>query len=491
MVGTSYNLFQWSLLAVAMVSAAAGNVLASTSSGSDASLSAEDCYHRAVELGASENAELMQMEIVHLVQRAADAGYPPALAQMGVFYWKGWGIAQDAAKAADYYIRAANAGVAGAMNNLSVLYYQGEGVPRDVKKAQNLCRDAIALDSSDALVYCNLALYLRSEPQTKAVKLEIEMLLRKAAELGDVASMIALAQDYGDDGGVCAAAPKEAYRYWYKAAMQEEPRAYYDLAECYMKGLGTEVDEQEGLDMMHAAAAAGDARALYKLGRLYENGVLEPANQDKAAEYYMRAIKVGHPVAGAALMRMLLRGYERVELSDETKVQLMERAAEAGVYGCATYLACYFADDSSLDTGAHEKWLKLASERDAEPLACFIRGEEILHNSLATPLEKKEAIRLLEFSSSMGVGPATCALGYLYLTEKGCVMKDLTKVVHYFQLAAEQGEAEGADMLSELYAMGMGVSVNKELSQEWKKKADDVRKQNRIRDAHPHIILPD
>lgn len=146
----------------------------------------------------------------------------------------------------------------------------------------------------------HLAQYLRSEPQTDETKREIEGLLRRAVELGDVDSMLELAKD----GGVCEADAEEAYQYWYRAAKRGDERAFYGLAECYMKGLGTEEDAQEGLEMLHAAADAGDDRALYRIGRLFEN----EGNQDKAAECYIHAIEAGNAVAGAALMRMLLLG---------------------------------------------------------------------------------------------------------------------------------------------------------------------------------------
>jgi len=60
--------------------------------------------------------------------KAAEAGLPKAMYDLGVCLHKGEGLAApDYAAAADWYLRGADAGHAGAANNLAAMYILGRG----------------------------------------------------------------------------------------------------------------------------------------------------------------------------------------------------------------------------------------------------------------------------------------------------------------------------------------------------------------------------
>ena len=71
-----------------------------------------------------------------LLQKAADAGNPVAMKNLGWLYRDGLGVAQDYDKAREWYQKAADAGNAFAMNNLGWLYQHGYGVAQDYGKAR-------------------------------------------------------------------------------------------------------------------------------------------------------------------------------------------------------------------------------------------------------------------------------------------------------------------------------------------------------------------
>lgn len=513
------------LATVSGMESAAGSAESQPQSGTADLADAEIWYQQAHTLSTQEDAEAKLQEIVSLVQKAADAGHPQAMAQMGVYHRNGDVVPQDWKKAISYYEQAAAAGIAGAMNNLAAMYYLGEGAPRDVGKAQQLCRKAIAIDPSDALPYRNLALYLQDEEPTADIKREICELLHKAAELNDVDAMLILAQEYSEDGGVCDASPKMAYRYWYRAAKRNATQAYYPLAECYLKGSGTETDTHEGLDIMQTAANAGDsramayladiklrekrgknsqkeayalyrqaaaggnARALYMLGRAHEEGRLAPPDPEKAAAYYARAIEAGDAHAGAALIRMQMMGFEKAEIPAEIKLQLLAKAAEAGVYGCATHLACSYYAKNEKDSILFRKWLKWACYKDHEPMACFIYGSWLLKETTASEKQQKEAIRLLKFASEQGIGGASCVLGGFYMQENGPVPQNISIAIEYLRLAARQGEADGAELIADMCAEGIGVEKDWWLARKWRRYARAIRKQEENKPQPPLIRL--
>ncbi|WP_372785796.1 peptidoglycan-binding protein [Phenylobacterium sp.] len=68
-------------------------------------------------------------------QRAAEAGDPPAMHNLALYYFRGEGGPQDAAAAAQWFKKAAQHGVVDSQYNLGLLYQSGSGVPRDLAQA--------------------------------------------------------------------------------------------------------------------------------------------------------------------------------------------------------------------------------------------------------------------------------------------------------------------------------------------------------------------
>jgi len=67
--------------------------------------------------------------------RAAEAGDPPAMHNLALYYFRGEGGPQDPAAAADWFKKAAQHGVVDSQYNLGLLYQSGSGVPRDLAQA--------------------------------------------------------------------------------------------------------------------------------------------------------------------------------------------------------------------------------------------------------------------------------------------------------------------------------------------------------------------
>ena len=66
---------------------------------------------------------------------AADMGYIPAIKNLGVCYYQGWGVDPDHRKAADYFRYAAEQGNQGAQYFLGLLYESGQGVSQNLVEA--------------------------------------------------------------------------------------------------------------------------------------------------------------------------------------------------------------------------------------------------------------------------------------------------------------------------------------------------------------------
>ncbi len=123
---------------------------------SDAMSHLYSCYKEG-RCGLPKNQEMADRWIrkaIDLQTKAAQAGDEEAMFDVGVNYLKGRGVAQDNARAAQWFRRAADAGQINAMWFMGSLYENGEGVPEDRELAIQWYRKAAALGdkaSIDAL----------------------------------------------------------------------------------------------------------------------------------------------------------------------------------------------------------------------------------------------------------------------------------------------------------------------------------------------------
>jgi len=69
-------------------------------------------------------------------EKAADKGNADAMANLGLVYLNGEGVVQDYAKAREWFEKAAVKGEVVAMNSLALLYENGQGVAQDYAKAR-------------------------------------------------------------------------------------------------------------------------------------------------------------------------------------------------------------------------------------------------------------------------------------------------------------------------------------------------------------------
>ena len=101
----------------------------------------------------------------------------------------------------------------------------------------------------------------------------------------------------------------------------------------FHRGL-TPQDKARGARYVLEAAQAGDVRAQYQAGQIYEHGcALYPRRDDHAVTWYARAGEDGHPLAAARLARAYREGQLGLPLDDERAThwqQLADQAIDLG-----------------------------------------------------------------------------------------------------------------------------------------------------------------
>jgi TPR repeat protein len=184
----------------------------------------------------------------------ADHGDPTAMRNLGWLYEDGFGVAQDHAKAREWYEKAAEKGHANAMLNLGALYANGQGVAQDHAKAREW--------------------------------------YEKAADKGNAGAMTNLGVLYENGHGMAQDYAKA--REWYgKAADKGDARAMTNLGALYHNGQGVAQDYAKAREWYEKAADKGDAFAMTNLGALYRDGFGVAQDQVKAREWYEKAADKG------------------------------------------------------------------------------------------------------------------------------------------------------------------------------------------------------
>ena len=123
-------------------------------------------------------------------EKAADKGDASAMPTSACFTPTVNGVAQDYAKAREWYEKAADKGDASAMTNLGVLYDNGQGVAQDYVKAREWYEKAA--DKGDAGAMRNLGLLYDNGQGVAQDYAKAREWYEKAAENGSAAAMSSL-----------------------------------------------------------------------------------------------------------------------------------------------------------------------------------------------------------------------------------------------------------------------------------------------------------
>ncbi|MEW8223890.1 MAG: tetratricopeptide repeat protein [Candidatus Thiodiazotropha taylori] len=105
------------------------------------------------------------------------------------------------------------------------------------------------------------------------------------------------------------------------------------------------------------------------------------------------------------------------------------------------------------------------------PLICYADPQADYQSGLEAYQREDliTAIEALRSAADSGHGKAQSLLGYVF-----DIAEENLQAQHYYQLAAEQGEAEGAYGLGTLYATGQGVTQNHEQAVKWYQQAAEA-----------------
>ena len=285
-------------------------------------------------------------------------------ANLGLFYENGQGVAQDYAKAREWYEKAAAKDDAQAMATLGWLYANGQGVAQDYAKAREWYEKAAAKDDAQAMATLGW-LYANGQGVAQDYAKAREW-YEKAAAKDNAQAMATLGWVYANGQGVAQDYAKA--REWYeKAAAKDDAQAMATLGWLYANGQGVAQDYAKALEWYERAAAKDNAQAMATLGWLYANGQGVAQDYAKAREWYEKAAAKDDAQAMATLGWLYANGQGVAQDYAKAREWYERAAAKDNAQAMAT-LGWLYANGQGMaqDYAKAREWYEKAAAKTAD-----------------------------------------------------------------------------------------------------------------------------
>lgn len=188
--------------------------------------------------------------------------------------------------------------------------------------------------------------------------------IRRAAEQGYANAQYNLGVAYGRGEGI-PINEAEAIRWMKQAADQghAEAKNVVEDYEARKSTLTEEVPKGPELDKLRAAAARGDADALFQLATKYEDGVGVQRNVETALRYYRQAADRGNVYAQTYIGVIYDKG-RGVQQDDSEALRWYKKAAQNGDPQAQFNLGIFLIDGRGTNADESEgwKWIRKAAE---------------------------------------------------------------------------------------------------------------------------------
>lgn len=361
-------------------------------------------------------------------QSAAAQPYAPALHRLGDALAAGRGVEASPAQAVRCFEAAARQGYAPAQAELGRSYLRGSGVPLNRETAFAWLARAEAQghpDGSTAHALCLIRGYGVAPDAAQGM-----LAMRRAAHRGSATAQLALGLQLLEHG------------------------------------------DPEGVDWLHCAAQAGNAKAQARFARCLSEGMNVPRNTAAAAHWNAQAAHQGEAAAQLALGLALRTGAGIRRDPRQARVWL-RRAAEQNNTEAQTWLGFMLLQETGRRHAADREeglaWVRRAAE------AGFAQAQYLLGICLyagygGTAQAPAEALKWFLAAAGQQVLPARILAAFCYYQGVGAP-RDRPEAFRQFSVAAEQGSPVAQIWLAYCYVHGEGVDVDLKLARDWAQKA--------------------
>jgi TPR repeat protein len=229
-----------------------------------------------------------------LYHLAAKQGDGEATFCVSACFDTGTGTSRDESRMLTYLERAAKLNYPKAMHKFGMLLVSGSrGLKKHPVSGKLFVDRAVKLTQERVPQFLHDLATLHDSHLEPALSVDNDMALllySKAARFGYAQSQYTLGCCY-DQGRLVERDPKEALRWFSRAAKQEHPKAQLKLSGLYLRGLPNVItpNEQTAFEWAHKAASHGLPEAEFGVGYFYQYGIGTTSDLDQARRWYMRA----------------------------------------------------------------------------------------------------------------------------------------------------------------------------------------------------------
>ncbi len=246
---------------------------------------------------------------------AANSQFPQALCMIAALYYESYLVAAEPEKAFALYQAAAERSPQHYFSQmgLALCYLNGIGIAKDTTQATHMIQQVakqhynIAAQTDADLTYAVGRFYSQPEYPLPTREKAIQY-LNQAVVKGSAEAAWYLYQALSGLYPVFTVDAAQAKRYLHQAAQLGHAQAQTELGIMYLQGKGVEQEIRLGLQYVQQAASQHNAQALNALAEVLEQGVALEANMDQAILYYQKAAALANADAYSHLGRLYTKG---------------------------------------------------------------------------------------------------------------------------------------------------------------------------------------
>lgn len=278
--------------------------------------------------------------------------------------------------------------------------------------------------------------------------------LKMMAEKGNVTRQLELARKCWDNEVY-----EDAFKWYGRAATQNNAEGIYGLGLCYKKGFGAEKDEKKAFQCFLKATDLGLLEAQFELAEAYQDGKGVQMDSARAFDLYYKSAQKGHKISEFMVGWYLLRSYGEIDGTfsvtrrrDTVKAfEWLMKSAQQGYHPAQRRIGAFYESGINpcvRNIGKALEWYRKAAEQGNDK-AVFAIGRLYANGLDEKNPDHRKAFEYYLQAANKGLREAQYRVGISLLFGKG-ISKDADAAIEWIKKSADQGYAAAKTLMCEI-----------------------------------------